>query len=101
MGKLSPRIPREHNKYHGYTVRGTPHCPLKLGLTVIKIMIDLALYLYSGETSTLMYSRACTANWSFMSHLFPNLQCCSRFGQLSDFGQQPGFAPGGGYPAVR
>ncbi len=28
MGKLSPRIPREHNKYHGYTVRGTPHCPL-------------------------------------------------------------------------
>ncbi len=28
MGKLSPRIPREHNKYQGYTVRGTPHCPL-------------------------------------------------------------------------
>ena len=24
----SPRIPREHNKYHGYTVRGTPICPL-------------------------------------------------------------------------
>ena len=24
----SPRIPREHNKYHGYTVRGTPNCPL-------------------------------------------------------------------------
>ena len=21
-------IPREHNKYHGYTVRGTPNCPL-------------------------------------------------------------------------
>ena len=31
MGKLSPRIPREHNKYHGYTVRGTPHCPLNFG----------------------------------------------------------------------
>ena len=29
MGKLSPRIPREHNEYHGYTVRGTPNCPLK------------------------------------------------------------------------
>ena len=28
MGKLSPRIPREHNKYHGYIVRGTSHCPL-------------------------------------------------------------------------
>ena len=28
MGKLSPRIPRENNKYHGYTVRGTPNCPL-------------------------------------------------------------------------
>ena len=28
MGKLSPRNPREHNKYHGYTVRGTPNCPL-------------------------------------------------------------------------
>ena len=27
-GLLSPRIPREHNKYHGYTVRGTPNCPL-------------------------------------------------------------------------
>ncbi len=24
----SPRIPREHNKYHGYNVRGTPSCPL-------------------------------------------------------------------------
>jgi len=24
----SPRIPREHNKYHGYTVRGTPNSPL-------------------------------------------------------------------------
>ena len=22
MGKLSPRIPREHNEYQGYTVRG-------------------------------------------------------------------------------
>ena len=29
MGKLSPRIPRESNKYHGYIVRGTPNCPLK------------------------------------------------------------------------
>ena len=29
MGKLSPRIPREHNKYHGYTVRGTPNYPLR------------------------------------------------------------------------
>ena len=28
-GQVTPRIPREHNKYHGYTVRGTPHCPLK------------------------------------------------------------------------
>ena len=28
MGKLSPRIPGEHNKYHGYTVRGTPNGPL-------------------------------------------------------------------------
>ena len=23
-----PRIPREHNKHHGYTVRSTPNCPL-------------------------------------------------------------------------
>ncbi len=28
MGYESPRIPREHNKYHEYTVRGTPNCPL-------------------------------------------------------------------------
>ena len=27
-GLLSPRILIEHNKYHGYTVRGTPNCPL-------------------------------------------------------------------------
>ena len=27
-GLLSPRIPREHNKYHGHTVRGTHNCPL-------------------------------------------------------------------------
>ena len=27
-GLESPRIPREPNKYHGYTVRGTPNCPL-------------------------------------------------------------------------
>ena len=25
MGKLSPKIPRENNKYQGYTVRGTPN----------------------------------------------------------------------------
>ena len=25
----SPKNPREHNKYHGYTVRGTPNCHLK------------------------------------------------------------------------
>ena len=24
----SPRIPRVQNKYHGYTVTGTPNCPL-------------------------------------------------------------------------
>ena len=29
----SPRILREHNKYHGYTVRGTPNCPLTFGVT--------------------------------------------------------------------
>ena len=29
MGKLSPRIPREHNRSHGYTVRGTPNGPLR------------------------------------------------------------------------
>ena len=33
MGKLSPRIPREHNKYHGYTVRGTANCPLTLRIS--------------------------------------------------------------------
>ena len=25
---VTPRIPREHNKQHGYTVRSTPNCPL-------------------------------------------------------------------------
>ena len=39
MGKLSPRIPSEHNKYHGYTVRGTPHCPLiQLLMTSTRIL---------------------------------------------------------------
>ncbi len=27
VGIYSPRIPREHNRYHGYTVRGTPTAP--------------------------------------------------------------------------
>ena len=27
-GVQSPRIPTKHNKYHGYTVRGTSNCPL-------------------------------------------------------------------------
>ena len=31
MGKVSPRIPREHNNYNRYTVRGTPNCPLNTG----------------------------------------------------------------------
>ena len=29
-GLQSPRIPREHNNYHGHTVRDTPNCPLKV-----------------------------------------------------------------------
>ena len=28
-GLESPRIPREHNKYDGYAVRGTPKCVLQ------------------------------------------------------------------------
>ena len=28
MGKLFPRIPRDHSQYHGHTVRGTTNCPL-------------------------------------------------------------------------
>ena len=29
MGFFIPKNPKvEHNKYHGYTVRGTPNCPL-------------------------------------------------------------------------
>ena len=35
MGKLSPRTPREHNNYHGYTVRGTPNCPLRVNPSTI------------------------------------------------------------------
>ena len=38
MDKLSPRIPRKHNKYHGYTVRGTPFpVPLKKGRFFISL----------------------------------------------------------------
>ena len=43
MGKLSPRIPREHNKYHGYTVTGTPHCPLIRQIHIISLENPLAL----------------------------------------------------------
>ena len=39
MGKLSPRIPREPNKYHGCNVRGTPSCPLKNDITWPQICI--------------------------------------------------------------
>ena len=38
----SPRIPREHNKYHGYIARGTPNCPLNIGIVgIIYIYINL------------------------------------------------------------
>ena len=30
MGYNPLRIPREHNKYHGYTVRGTPNWPMNV-----------------------------------------------------------------------
>ena len=36
----SPRIPREHNKYHGYTVGCTPNCPLSH--RVLLRVVDLA-----------------------------------------------------------
>ena len=35
-GLESPRIPREHNKYHGYTVRGTPNGPLRKNAPKLK-----------------------------------------------------------------
>ncbi len=41
MGEISPRIPREHNKYHGYTVRGTPHCPLNASFRKGKTCLNL------------------------------------------------------------
>ena len=33
-GLQSPRIPREHNKYHGYTVRSTSNCPLTISIFI-------------------------------------------------------------------
>ena len=33
-GLESPRIPIEHNRYHGYPARGTPYCPFNLVLVV-------------------------------------------------------------------
>ena len=40
VGYNLPRIPREHNKYYGYTVRDTPECPL---------IIRIIFYLYRGH----------------------------------------------------
>ena len=28
--------PREHNKYHGYTARGTPNCPLNVEMELLR-----------------------------------------------------------------
>ncbi len=39
LGIQSPRIPREHNKYHGYTVRGTLNCPLNIYIYINVIYI--------------------------------------------------------------
>ena len=63
MGKLSPRIPREHNKYHGYTVRGTPHCPLRMAEWQLFGSLEIhpeggtkgqcVTYLYTGIPTTI------------------------------------------------
>ena len=41
-GLQSPRIPREHNKYHWYIViiRGTPNCPLIPETNSLHLEID-------------------------------------------------------------
>ena len=48
MGKLSTRIPREHNKYHGYTVRGTPHGPLIIFLELFFQAFSVATYRFQA-----------------------------------------------------
>ena len=48
---------REHNKYHWYTLRGTPNCPLKINITtennrlkmyliLKKMTFQLAMFVY-------------------------------------------------------
>ena len=50
MSYNSPRIPREINKCHGYTVRGAPNCPLNLkkdgsgNMCILRRMKSMAIF---------------------------------------------------------
>ena len=70
----SPRMPREHNKYHGYTVRGTPNCPL---ITVSRVFffdrgsLNLTRWLVFGYPSRqVMSSRSYQRSRHFLASDF-------------------------------
>ena len=52
----SPRIPREHNKYQGYTVRGTPNYPLEKKVEQFPLVY---IYIYGAVgTNSLRLTRS-------------------------------------------
>ena len=71
--KLSPRIPREHNKYHGYTVRGTPHCPLIHAIHSFCIYLDLPLGVPKGPLHCFPFRFNQHQNWKMPHPMSPTI----------------------------
>ena len=79
MGFFIPKNPgREHNKYHGYIARGTPNCPLNIGIVGIIYTVYIYRYVpgtlnnqflmdgFIGETTILQVitSKGLESNWN-------------------------------------
>ena len=73
---IIPKNPiREHNKYHGYTVRGTSNCPLTIGS-----MVDWYIYLRSSSKTTNVGKYLETRQmWWFFSCFISILGCFHMF----------------------
>ena len=85
----TPRIPREHNKYHGYTLRGTPNCPLIFVVLYFQNVVDMrAWYKVMWEETLHDHTehQQCLVllmEWIRKKHE----TCCFKIVDCCDFGQ--------------
>ena len=76
-----PKNPKvEHNKYHGYTVRGTPNCPLKEGITRQNAMPIYLVKILNREFSFHHVSKNYVSNLSVVLRSY--LTSCEGFCEI-------------------